>query len=123
MHIDERTEAAVQERGVALRSIRHPDALVSVHYRHGAMEVLVVEVSAKGVLAESTLWGAAAWHLVVEGEAIFERGDDRWELLPGESLQLDGDAPYTILNPTPARLRLLSVVIVNGEKADAEALA
>ncbi len=92
------------ERGLALRSLQYADARISVLYRHGNLEVLSVEVGAGASLAEPSLWGGLSWHLVVEGQAIFQQGDRRWELLPEEALCLRDSTPYTIVNPTPGRV-------------------
>ncbi len=109
--------------GVALRSIQHPDAKVSVLYRYGEVEVMVVEVGALGSVMDSTLWSGTSWHLVVEGEAVFQQGDRTWEILPEESLDLPAGTPYTIMNPSRERLRLLSLVVQAGARAEKEELA
>jgi hypothetical protein len=103
--------------GAALRSISQAGAKVSVHYRHDDLEVMVVEIGARGVLTEPSLWGKSSWHLVVDGQATFERGESRWDVLPNETIRLEGYQPYTILNPCPERLKLLSVVVA-GTGAD-----
>jgi len=102
-----------------LKSIEHPGGRVSLHFRRGGLEVMVVEVEGGKSLVESTLWGRSSWHLVLEGQAAFHLGDRRWELLPEESLDLDGSAPYTIVNPSPERVRLLSIV-ASGDPGDLE---
>jgi len=81
-----------------------------VHYRGGDLEVMVVEVAAERSLTDPMLQGQSSWHLVLEGQALFEVGGARWELLPDESLRLETATPYTIVNPSPTRLRVLSVV-------------
>jgi len=103
-----------------LRSIEYPGGKVSVHYRSGDMEVMVVEVAGGSSLVEPALWGRSAWHLVLEGQALFQVGDARWELLPEESLNVDTSTPYSIMNPSQDRLRLLSVVACGdaGEKEE-----
>ena len=93
-----------------LRSIEHPGGKVGVHYRAGDLEVVVVEVDGGQTLTDSTLWGRSSWHLVLQGQALFRAGSARWELLPEESLSLDSGTPYSITNPTPERLRVLSLV-------------
>lgn len=93
-----------------LRSIEHPGGKVSVHYRTGDLEVALVEVDGGRTLIDSTLWGSCSWHLVLQGQALFRMGDARWELLPEESLSLEGGMPFLIENESPERLRLLSVV-------------
>lgn len=108
--------------GVALRSIQHPDAKVSVLYRYGDVEVMVVEIGPRGSLMESTLWGGSSWHLVVEGQAVFQQGDRTWEVLPEESLDLPAALPYTITNPSRERLRLLSLVVATSAKTGQEEL-
>jgi len=105
--------------GQVLKSIEHPGGRVSLHLRHGNLEVMVVEVEGGRSLVESTLWGRSSWHLVLEGQATFHLGDRRWELLPEESLDLDGSAPYTIVNPSPERVKLLSIV-AGGDPGDLE---
>ncbi|MFQ5803269.1 MAG: hypothetical protein ACE5JQ_10275 [Candidatus Methylomirabilales bacterium] len=97
------------QRGFTLRSIQYPDARVSLLYQHGNLEVIAVEVGAGATLAEPSLWGGSSWHLVVEGQAIFQQGDRRWELLPEEALCLTDSAPYTIVNPAPERVKLLTL--------------
>jgi hypothetical protein len=96
--------------GNVLRSIQHPGGKVSVHYRCGDLEVMMVEVAGHNSLVDSTLWGRTSWHLVLDGQALFDVGTARWELTSEESLSLDTPTPYTIVNPSPARLRVLSVV-------------
>jgi mannose-6-phosphate isomerase-like protein (cupin superfamily) len=93
-----------------LKSIEYPGGKVTVHYRSGDMEVMVVEIGGGGSLVDSTLWGRSSWHLVLEGQALVRVGGKIWELLPEESLSVELAAPYSILNPSPDRLRLLSVV-------------
>lgn len=99
-----------EKRGFALRSIQHPDARVSVLYQQGDLEVMAVEVEAGASLSEPSLWVGPSWHLVVEGQAIFQQKDRRWELLPEESLFLKDTLPYTIKNPTPGRVKLLTLL-------------
>lgn len=70
----------------------------------------MVEVAGHNSLVDSTLWGRTSWHLVLDGQALFDVGAARWELTSEESLSLDTPTPYTIVNPSPARLRVLSVV-------------
>ena len=96
--------------GEVLRSIEHPGGRVRVHYRGGDLEVMVVEVAAERSLTDPMLQGQSSWHLVLEGQALFDVGGARWELLPDESLSLETATPYTITNPSPTRLRVLSVV-------------
>lgn len=100
-----------------LRSIQHPGGRVSVRYRSGDLEVTVVEVAGHNSLVDSTLWGRSSWHLVLDGQALFQVGTARWELLPDESLSLDAETPFTIVNPSPGRLRVLSVV-TGGDAVD-----
>lgn len=104
------TTARVGQRGFALRSVQRPDARVSVLYQHRDLEVMAVEVEARASLTDPSLWAGSSWHLVVEGQAIFQQKGRRWELLPEESLGLKAPAPYTIVNPAPGRLRLLTLV-------------
>lgn len=108
-------EGLVAERGVTLRSIQHQDARLSVLHRHKDIEVMMVEIGARGSLQDPTLWGGPSWHLVVEGEAVFQQGGVGWELLPGQSLHLRETAPFTIANPSRERLRLLSLVAADRE--------
>jgi hypothetical protein len=94
-----------------LRSIEHPGGKVSVQYRCGDLEVMLVEVAGGAMVSDSSLCGRSAWHLVLDGQAVVTVGDSRWELLPEESLRLNEPAgPCTIANPSHDRLRLLSVV-------------
>ncbi len=93
-----------------LRSIQHPGGRVTVHYRNEDLEISLVEIAGHNSLVDPSLAGRASWHLVLDGQAIFHVGASRWELLPDESLTLDTATPYTIVNPSPARLRVLSVV-------------
>jgi mannose-6-phosphate isomerase-like protein (cupin superfamily) len=105
----------VAGHAVALTSIEHRGAKVSVHYRHGDLEVMTVDIAANGKLDAATLRGRASWHLVIEGEAIFEQAEHRWEVLPEQSMTFDGPTAYTIQNPSRARLRLLTVVLTEAE--------
>lgn len=106
-----------------LRSIEHAAGKVSVEYRYGDLEVMVVEVAAGGMLSDPSLYGRSAWHLVLEGQATLTAGEDRWELVPGESLWLDEPVgPCTIHNPSHERLRVLSIV-VGGDAPAKEAVA
>ncbi len=98
------------ERGFALRSVAHHDAKLSV-YRHGDVEVTVVEIGPGGALAEASLWESPSWHLVVEGQATFQQGERSWDVLPDESLRMEAGRPYAILNPSAQRLKLLSVTL------------
>jgi mannose-6-phosphate isomerase-like protein (cupin superfamily) len=93
-----------------LRSVECQGSKVTVHFRSGDVEVMVVEVSGLGSLDDPIPGGRSSWHLVLEGQALFRVGEECRELLAEQSLTLDTQSPYTILNPAPARLRLLSVV-------------
>jgi mannose-6-phosphate isomerase-like protein (cupin superfamily) len=106
--------AQFAERRLSLMSIERPGARVSVHYRHGDIDVMVVEIGGQGSISESTLWGTSSWHMVVEGRGVFQQGERAWELVQDESLRLDDGKPYTIVNPSHHRLKLLSVVASNG---------
>jgi mannose-6-phosphate isomerase-like protein (cupin superfamily) len=105
-----------------LRCIEHVGGKVSVHYRQSGFEVMVVEVAAGASLSEPSLWGSSSWYLVLDGQAVFRVGEQERELLPGESLELEGGAACAIMNPSPDRLRLLSVV-AGGGAVEAEASA
>ena len=83
---------------------------MSVHYRADDIEVMLTEIEGGAALVEPLLWGRSSWHLVLAGQAIFEVGGTRWELLPESSLSLDRATPYAIVNPSPAWARVLSVV-------------
>lgn len=107
----------VEKRGAALRSIHHPEARVSVLYQEGDLEVMAVEVESGASLVEPSLWVGQSWHLVIEGQAIFQQRDQRWELLPQESLLLRATAPYTIGNPTPERLRVFTLLFKHEDLA------
>jgi mannose-6-phosphate isomerase-like protein (cupin superfamily) len=100
-----------------LKSIEHPGGRVSLHLRTGDLEVMVVEVEGGRSLVDPTLWGAEVFHLVLDGQAAFHLGDRHWELLPDESLRVDGPTSYTIVNPSPERVRILSIVS-GGSAAD-----
>jgi mannose-6-phosphate isomerase-like protein (cupin superfamily) len=102
------------ERRLSLMSIERPGARVSVHYRHADVEVMSVEIGGDSSLSECTLWGTSSWHMVVEGQAVFQQGERAWELLQNDSLRLDDGKPYTIVNPSHRRLKVLSVVASNG---------
>lgn len=96
--------------GQVLKSIEHRGGRVSLHFRHRDLEVMVVEVEGGSSLVDPSLWGRSSWHLVLQGQAAFHLGNTRWELLPEESVTVDSSAPYTIVNLSPERLRLLSIV-------------
>ncbi len=98
-----------------LRSVQHPGGRISVHYRDADTEILVIEVAGHNSLVESSLWGRRSWHLVLDGQAIFRAGAARWELLPEEALSLDAGTQYSIINPAPGRLRMVSVITGAGE--------
>ncbi len=69
-----------------------------------------MEVAGNNSLVDPNLSCRTSWHLVLDGQAIFHAGAARWELLPDESLTVAARTPYTIVNPSPSRLRILSVV-------------
>jgi hypothetical protein len=102
--------AHVGQRGFALRSIQHRDASVRVLHQHGDVEVMAVEIGARASLVEPSLWMGSSWHLVVQGQVIFQQRNQMWELLPEECLFLKDAAPYTIGNPTPGRVKLITLV-------------
>jgi hypothetical protein len=102
----------VEKRGSTLRSVQHRGARVSLLYQVGDLEVMLVEVGAGASLVEPSLWGGSSWHLVVEGQAIFQQSDRKWELLPEESLCLRDSAPFTIVNAAPGRMKLLSLLFI-----------
>ncbi len=98
------------QRGSSLRSIQYPDARLSVLYLQGNLEVIAVEIGSGACLREPSLWAGASWHLVVEGQPIFQQGDQTWELLPEDALCLRDCTPYTIVNPAPRRVKLLTLL-------------
>jgi quercetin dioxygenase-like cupin family protein len=79
------------------------------------LEVMAAELEPGAVLAEGYLWGRDSWHIVVAGQALFQQGDESWELLKGESLCLS-EVPYTVVNPTPERTRLLSLLFTRSQE-------
>lgn len=96
---------------------------MTVQYRHGDFEVMLVEVAGGASVSDASLCGSSAWHLVLDGQAVLTVGANRWELLPEESVRLDDpDGPCTIFNPSHDRLRLLSVVAA-GDLPEREARA
>jgi mannose-6-phosphate isomerase-like protein (cupin superfamily) len=115
--------ARVSERGLALMSIEHHDAKVSVHYRHQDVDVMVIEIGGRGRLNESTLTGVSSWHLVLEGEAHFQVNGHDWDVLPDHAIRIDDPSSYVIVNPLPRRLRLLSVVVGGSARRTPEEVA
>lgn len=103
----------------ALCSITSTDASVSVLCRFGTLEVIEVEVQPGAEIMEPMLWNGLSWHLVIEGEAGFHQSGRTWELLPRQSLYLAPGTPYVISNPSPGRLKVLTLVF-NGDSASAE---
>jgi len=87
---------------------------VSLHYRGGDLEIMLVEVAPEQWLSDVALQGRSSWHLVLDGQAVFECGNTTWEVLPEVSLYLDDPGPCRIVNPSHERLRLLSVVEAGG---------
>lgn len=106
-------------RGNALCSIKCPEASVSVLCRFGGLEVIEVEVQPGASLSEPMLWNGLSWHLVIEGEAGFEQAGQKWELLPRQSLYLDAGVPYAVSNPSPGKLKVLTLVF-NSDSDSAE---
>jgi hypothetical protein len=104
----------------ALMSIEQPGARVSVHFRQSGIEVMVVDLEASTSLVQPTLSSASSWHLVLEGQAVFQQGDCRWELLREQSVHLPSHPPYTVTNPSRERIRLLSVVLAGEAEATPE---
>jgi mannose-6-phosphate isomerase-like protein (cupin superfamily) len=105
-----------------LRSVEHPGGKVTLQYRDGDLEVLLVEVTSRAAISDASLCGRSAWHLVLEGQALLDVGQSRWELLPDESVRVDGPAgPCRISNLSRDRLRVLSVVAA-GNAAEGETL-
>ena len=102
---------------MALRTVEHRGAKVSVHYRHGDLEVMTIEIGPNSALDASTIAGRASWHLVIEGEALFQQGDRNFEILQGQTAFFDAPAPYRILNASRDRLRLISVVLSEADDA------
>jgi mannose-6-phosphate isomerase-like protein (cupin superfamily) len=105
----------MSDPATALRSIEHRGARVSVHYRRDDLEVMTIEIGPNGVLDDAALRGRSAWHLVVEGEAVFRQDGHRREVLREQSIAVSGPSPYTITNPSHERLRIVSVVLTEDE--------
>lgn len=103
------------EPAVALRTVEHRGAKVSVHYRHNDLEVMTIEIGPSSTLDASTIAGRASWHLVIEGEALFQQGDRNFEILQGQTAFFNESTPYRIVNASPERLRLISVVLSEAE--------
>ena len=106
------------EPAVVLRTVEHRGAKVSVHYRYEDLEVMTIDIGPNGALDASTIAGRASWHLVIEGEAVFQKGDQSLEALPGQTMSFDGAAPDRIVNGSRERLRLISVVLSEAGDAD-----
>ena len=107
----------MREPAVALRTVEHRGAKVSIHYRHNDLEVMTIEIGANSALDASTIPGRASWHLVIEGEALFQHGHHKLEILPGQTAFFNEPTPYRIVNASPERLRLISVVLSEAEDA------
>ncbi len=103
----------------ALCTIKCPDASVSVLCRFGGLDVIEVEVLPGANLIEPMLWNGLSWHLVIEGEAGFVQSGHTWEVLPRQSLYLEAGTPYAICNPSPGKLKVLTLVF-NGDSDSAE---
>ena len=110
-------EKQMGEPAVALRTVEHRGAKVSVHYRHGDLEVMTIEIGPHSALDASTIAGRSSWHLVIEGEAVFQQGDRNVEILPGQSKFFAEPAPYRIVNASRDRLRLITVVLSGADDA------
>lgn len=116
MALDESIPRAMR-REFALCSIKCPEASVSVLCRFGGLEAIQLEVKPGATLTEPMLWCGFSWHLVMEGEAIFQQGSERWELLPRQSLYLDEAIPYSVSNSSPGRLKVLTLVFNGNSRA------
>ncbi|MBI4409294.1 MAG: hypothetical protein HY561_06270 [Gemmatimonadetes bacterium] len=104
----------VAQRGFALRSVEDAAAKLSVVHEQDGFQILVVELTPAASLAAPWLWAGSSWHLVMEGQAVFQQGARTWELLPAESLSLRNGASYVLRNPAPGRTKLLSVLFQEG---------
>ena len=106
------------EPAVVLRTVEHRGAKVSVHYRHEDLEVMTIDIGPRSALDASAIAGRTSWHLVIEGEAVFQKGDQSLEVLPGQTASFEGAAPDRIVNASRDRLRLISVVLSEADDAD-----
>ncbi len=100
--------ASASTRGNVLRSIQRLGARMSVLCEREGLQVLITEIEPGAALAELSSWDWS-WHLVIAGQAVFQQADENWELLNGQSLYV-GDLPYTVVNPSPERTRILSIL-------------
>ncbi len=97
-------------RGLVLQSVQGPDSEVRVLYQDADLQVVAAEIQAGGTLIEPSLWGTPSWHVVTEGQAIYEQQDQQMELLREESIYVDA-FPYRITNPAPETVKLFAILL------------
>lgn len=100
--------ASMSTRGNILRSVQHLGARMSVLCEREGLQVVMTEIEPGAALSEVSMWDWS-WHLVITGQAIFQQSEENWELLNGQSLYAT-DLPYTVVNPSPERTKILSLL-------------
>lgn len=75
--------------------------------------MIMSEIEPGAALTEVSHWDWS-WHLVIAGQAIFQQSDENWELLNGQSIY-GGHHAYTVVNPSPERTKILSLLFKRQE--------
>lgn len=81
-------------------------------------EVMVLTVQPGGRRRPVTTDGLQFIYLL-DGELLFQLGEDRLELKAGDALYFDGSVPHVPLNETSVPARLLAVYLLRAERSEA----
>lgn len=105
----------ILRREESVRSRHYRGVFVRVIYEEDAFEVLRTEMDSKSSLEDHEIGTFPVIHFVVEGSPIFVVGSQSGDLMPGDSISLDGAEKYTISNSVASRAVILSILFKTSE--------
>lgn len=100
----------IVRREQSARSRQHRGVLTQVIYEREALEILRTEMEAGSAIDSRAFGDLSAVHYVVDGTPVFRAVAGSADLMPGDSVVFDDERPYTIVNGTPSRSVILSVL-------------
>lgn len=106
----------VLKREESLRSRQHRGVCVRVIYERDSLEVLRTEMEPGSSLDNGEVGNFCVIHFIIEGSPAISAASESSDLMPGDSVILNGDEKHTITNPTFSRATLLSIVFKNEKR-------
>lgn len=100
----------IVRREQSARSLQHRGVLTQVIYECDGLEVLRTEMEAGSAIDSLEFGDWSAVHFVIDGTPAVRASNRSADLMPGDSIVFGDDGPYTILNGTPSRSIMLSIL-------------